>query len=153
MDGLNDQESNLADWITVPKYNSFPTEFNRKIHIKLAKWMRSILQKIIYFGNVNRLKKINPDIIFVNSLGGDILYNRYKIKNLRSKSIMILRGSPNTFTLGHDKSFDIDNIVKELEKYHKNFAYKKKNKCILIHKGLTSALDYFYRFLYNNITI
>jgi len=118
IDGLNDKESNLADWITVPKYNSFPTEFNRKIHINLAKWMRSILQKIIYFGNVNRLKILNPDIIFVNSLGGDILYNRYKIKTLRSKTIMILRGSPDTFTLGHDKSFDIDNIVKELEKYH-----------------------------------
>ena len=39
---------------------------------------------------------------------------------------------------------------KELEKYHKNFAYKKKNKCILIHKGLTSDLDYFYRLFKSN---
>lgn len=39
---------------------------------------------------------------------------------------------------------------KELEKYHRKFSYKKKNKCILIHKGLTSDIDYFYRLFKSN---
>ena len=107
---------NQCKWIKAPRNIPFPKQITSKFPRNIAKWIIRSYQDLFLQNNLNITKKLNPDLIFVNSLGGDNLHSKcYFSKN--NKSIMILRESPSFFKYFDNNSLNLESAIKTLEQY------------------------------------
>ena len=105
---------NQLEWIKAPRNIPFPKQIDSKLPRNIAKWAVRGWQDLFRQNYLSKIRKINPDLIFVNSMGSHVLYSRFNFDT--SKSVIIVRCSPTSFKFSDNYSI-LEYAVNVLEQY------------------------------------
>ena len=107
------KSNNQLKWIKAPRNIPFPKQINYQFLKNFAKWVLRGYQDLF---RQNFITTINPDLVFVNSIGSHLLYLKCRF-NKKVNSIMIFRGSPATFQSNYYPIFNLDYVINALRNY------------------------------------
>jgi len=132
-------------WIRVPRRVSFPNEINKKLPRNIARWFIRGIQDILCFNYNRNIKKITPDLVFVNTVSAHAIFMNYKPQR-NTKSIFIVHGSPTQMKYpgygGGKYSFDY--MINAMEQYYALIFVSSRTKMEwLSHKSLLKKKSFY----------
>lgn len=113
----NGDLSRVHRWIAAPREVEFPKRFNSRFTRDILKWMVWKLRNIFRGDLKTKLSRLNPEIVFVNSIGSHELFEECGY-NKQCRSIMIFRGSPSHFTIPDNAPFTLEEAIEILDSYN-----------------------------------
>jgi len=113
---MNGNTTGLHNWIEAPRENKLSAKMNVRLPRNIVKWFLWHWWNYLRRDYVNKISSLNPNIVFVNSIGSHRLFEACNFKK-RPRSIMIFRASPSHFTIPDNTSQSLEEAINILDKY------------------------------------